>query len=39
MNFMILVKSNPELEAALAGTSESEMEQQMAEMEAFTDEL
>src|ERR1700742_2692101 len=39
MKFMILVKSNPDLEARLATTSESQMKQQMAEMERFNAEL
>ena len=39
MKFMILVKSNPEIEARLATTSESEMKAQMADMERFNEEL
>ena len=39
MKFMILVKANPEIEAVLAGTSESEIKAQMAAMETFNDEL
>jgi len=39
MKFMILVKSNPDLEARLAATSESQMKAQMAAMEEFNDEL
>ena len=42
MKFMILVKSNPDLEARLATTSESqrqEQKDQMAAMEVFNDEL
>ncbi len=39
MKFMILVKSNPDLEARLAKTSEAQMKEQMAEMEVFNDEL
>lgn len=39
MKFMILVKSNPEIEARLAATSDAEMRAQMAEMERFNDEL
>jgi hypothetical protein len=39
MKFMILVKSNPGLEARLATTSESQMKQQMAAMERFNGEL
>ena len=39
MKFMILVKSNPDLEARLEATSESQMKEQMAAMEVFNDEL
>ena len=39
MRFMILVKSNPELESRLAATSEAEMKEQMAAMGVFNDEL
>lgn len=39
MKFMILVKSNPELEARLAAMSESQMKASMAAMEVFNDEL
>lgn len=39
MKFMILVKSNPDIEARLAATSAAEMKEQMAEMEKFNDEL
>jgi len=39
MKFMILVKSNPDLEARLAVTSEAQIKEQMAEMEVFNDEL
>lgn len=39
MKFMIFVKSNPELEARIAATSEMEMKKQMAAMEVFNDEL
>jgi hypothetical protein len=39
MKFMILVKSNPSLEARLATTSDSQMKQQMAEMERFNEQL
>lgn len=39
MKFMILVKSNPDLEARLALMSESQMRDQMAAMEVFNDEL
>ena len=39
MKFMILVKANPELEARLAATSESQMKASMAEMEVFNEEL
>ena len=39
MKFMILVKSNPDLEARLAETSAADMKEQMAEMEKFNDEL
>ena len=37
MKFMILVKSNPELEQRLAATSASEMKEQMAAMARFND--
>jgi hypothetical protein len=39
MKFMILVKSNPDIEAGLSKTSAAEMKDQMAEMETFNDEL
>ena len=39
MKFMILVKSNPELEARIAATSDADMKAQMAEMEVYNDEL
>ena len=39
MKFMILVKSNPDIEARLAKTSAAEMKEQMAAMEKFNDEL
>lgn len=39
MKFMILVKSNPDIEARLASTSDSEMKRMMAEMEVFNDAL
>ncbi len=39
MKFMILVKSNPELEALLATTSDAQMKDQMAAMEVFNEEL
>jgi hypothetical protein len=39
MKFMILVKSNPDLEALLAAMSDSQMNDQMAAMEVFNDEL
>ena len=39
MKFMILVKSNPDLEARLQATSQSQMKEQMAAMEVFNDEL
>ena len=39
MKFMILVKANPEIEALLARTSESETKDLMAAMETFNDEL
>ena len=39
MKFMILVKSNPELEARIAATSDAEMKVQRADMERFNDEL
>ena len=39
MKFMILVKSNPDLEARLATTPAAQMKAQMAEMERFNDEL
>ncbi len=39
MKFMILVKSNPDLEAREAATSPSQMKDQMAEMELFNEEL
>jgi hypothetical protein len=39
MKFMILVRSNPDLEARIAATSDAEMKSQMAEMERFNDEL
>ena len=39
MKFMILVKSNPEIEALLAATSDSRLNEQMAEMKVFNEEL
>lgn len=39
MKFMILVKSNPNLEASLEVMSPSQMKEQMAEMEVFNKEL
>lgn len=39
MKFMILVKSNPELEAHLAAMSQAQMKDQMAEMEVFNEAL
>ena len=39
MKFMILVKSNPDLEARLEATSDSQMKDQMAAMEVFNEEL
>jgi hypothetical protein len=39
MKFMILVKSNPELEAVLAATSDTQMKAQRAAMELFNEEL
>ena len=39
MKFMILVKSNPDIEARLAATSQSQIEAQMAEMSRFNEEL
>ena len=39
MKFMILVKSNPDLEASLAAMSDSQMKEQMAAMGVFNEEL
>ncbi|MEO6689030.1 MAG: YciI family protein [Dokdonella sp.] len=39
MKFMILVKSNPALEALLETTSDSQMKEQMAAMEVFNEQL
>lgn len=39
MKFMILVKSNPDIEARLDAISESQMKESMAAMEVFNDEL
>ena len=39
MKFMILVKSNPDIETRLAATSDAQMKEQMAAMEVFNDEL
>ena len=39
MKFMILVKSNPDLEARLDAMSEAQMKNSMAAMEVFNDEL
>jgi hypothetical protein len=39
MKFMILVKSNPEIEALLATMSEQQMKEVMAAMEVFNEEL
>lgn len=39
MKFMILVKSNPDIEARLDAMSESQMKESMAAMEVFNEEL
>jgi hypothetical protein len=39
MKFMILVKSNPELEAPLAHTSKPDLQASMKEMDGFNDAL
>ncbi len=39
MKFMILVKSNPDLESRSAATSDSQMKEQMAAMTVFNEEL
>ena len=39
MKFMILVKSNPDLEARLEAMSDSQMKESMAAMEVFNEEL
>ena len=39
MKFMILVKSNPDLEARLEAMSDSQMKGSMAAMEVFNEEL
>ena len=39
MKFMILVKSNPDIEARLAATSDAQMKDQMAAMEVFNEAL
>jgi hypothetical protein len=39
MKFMILVKSNPDIEARLDALSESQMKESMAAMEVFNEEL
>ena len=39
MKFMILVKSNPEIEARLAKMSDAQMKEEMAVMEVFNEEL
>ena len=39
MKFMILVKSNPDLEAGLAAMSDSQMKDSMAAMAVFNEEL
>lgn len=39
MKFMILVKSNPDLEARLEAMSDGEMKDSMAAMEVFNEEL
>ena len=39
MKFMILVKSNPDLEARLYAMSDAQMKASMAEMEVFNGEL
>ncbi len=39
MNFMILVKSNPDLESRLEAMSDSQVKDSMAAMEVFNDEL
>ena len=39
MKFMILVKSNPDIEARLDAMGDSEMKESMAAMEVFNEEL
>jgi hypothetical protein len=39
MKFMILVKSNPQLEARIDATSDADMRAAMDEMEAYNDQL
>jgi hypothetical protein len=39
MKFMILVKSNPDLEASIAAMSDTDMKESLAKMGAFNDEL
>ena len=39
MKFMILVKSNPQLDAAIGSMSEAAMKESLAKMGAFNDEL
>ena len=39
MKFMILVKSNPDLEARLAAMSDSQMKEQMAAIGVFNEEF
>ena len=39
MKFMILVKSNPDIEARLEAMSDSQMKDSMAAMKVFNDEL
>ena len=39
MKFMILVKSNPQLEAAISSMSEAAMKESLAKMGSFNDEL
>ena len=39
MKFMVLVKSNPQLEAEIGDMSEAAMKESLAKMGAFNDEL
>jgi hypothetical protein len=39
MKFMILVKSNPQLEAGIEAMSDAEMKESLAKMNAFNEEL